>query len=116
MDFWTRLDHLIASSEIVIDRPKGSIQPRYPDIIYPFDYGYLKDTSGGDGDEIDICRGTLDDDRLTAIICTIDTTKRDTEIKLIIGCTKNDMIMIDRFFNNKFMSGIIISRPNIESE
>jgi len=29
----------VLESEIVIDRPKGSHHPRYPEIVYPVDYG-----------------------------------------------------------------------------
>lgn len=49
--FWNALDDLIANSEIIIDRPKGTTHPKYPDFIYRVDYGYLKDTSsmGGAG-------------------------------------------------------------------
>ena len=40
--FWELLDSLVKDSEIVIDRPKGTAHPRYPDSIYKVDYGYLK--------------------------------------------------------------------------
>jgi len=43
--FWQTFDRLILESEIVIDRPKSSAHPRYPDFIYPLDYGYLKGTT-----------------------------------------------------------------------
>ncbi len=43
-DFWTALDQLVSDSEIVIDRPKGSAHPKYPDFIYKVDYGYLNNT------------------------------------------------------------------------
>ena len=33
-EFWDALDKLVANSEIVIDRPKGSAHPRYPELIY----------------------------------------------------------------------------------
>ena len=48
-DFWNALDELVNTSEIVIDRPKGSAHPRFPDFIYRVDYGYLRDTSSMDG-------------------------------------------------------------------
>lgn len=48
-EFWESLDKLVASSEIVIDRPKGTSHPNYPEFIYRIDYGYLKDTSSMDG-------------------------------------------------------------------
>ena len=37
--FWEALDRLAANSRLVIDRPQGSAHPRYPDLIYPYDYG-----------------------------------------------------------------------------
>ena len=53
-DFWTTLDQLVSDSEIVIDRPKGSAHPKYPDFIYKVDYGYLNNTSSMDGQGIDV--------------------------------------------------------------
>ena len=37
-DFWSALDELVANSEIVIDRPKGTTHPRFPDFVYKVDY------------------------------------------------------------------------------
>jgi len=37
----------------VIDRPLGSRHPRFPDMIYPVNYGYVEDVIGGDGKEQD---------------------------------------------------------------
>ena len=108
--FWSRLDELIKSSEIVIDRPKGTAHPRYPDLIFPLDYGYLKGTTGGDGDGIDVWMGTAKNKKLTAIGCTVDMKKKDAEIKLIIGCTDEEIAIIEKFHNGFYMSAIIISR------
>jgi len=47
MDFWERLDKLLDSVELVVDRPKGARHPKYSHIVYPLDYGYLSGTSGG---------------------------------------------------------------------
>ena len=57
-EFWHALDELMEKSEIVIDRPKGSAHPRYPEFIYEVDYGYLKGTSSMDGGGIDVWVGT----------------------------------------------------------
>ena len=83
--FWEELDALIATSKLIIDRPKSGSHPRYSSVIYPLDYGFLEGTSGGDGNGIDVWRGSLSDDHLDAIICTVDPRKRDTEVKLLIG-------------------------------
>lgn len=108
--FWSRLDDLIKSSEIVIDRPKSTPHPRYPDFFYPLDYGYLKDTLAMDGGGIDVWQGTAGHHNLTAIACTVDIEKRDAEIKLIIGCTDEEIETIRKVHNGKFQSGIIIKR------
>ena len=51
--FWQSMETLVTSSEITIDRPKGTAHPRYPDFIYPVDYGYLKGTTAIDGHRVD---------------------------------------------------------------
>ena len=109
-EFWQALDRLLESSEIVIDRPEGSAHPRYPDIIYPVDYGYLKGTSSMDGEGIDIWVGTAEK-RIGAVICTVDLMKKDSEIKLLIGCTKAERESIYRFHNaSQYMKGVMILR------
>lgn len=35
--FWASLDALVRRCPLVIDRPRGSAHPRYPDFIYPLD-------------------------------------------------------------------------------
>ncbi len=109
-DFWTRIDQLIAANEVVLDRPRGSRHPRYTDIVYPLDYGYLEGTAGGDGNEIDVWRGSMREGRLVGIVCTIDISKRDTEVKLLIGCTPDEVETVFRFHNNDYMSAIVIQR------
>ena len=40
--FWHEIAQLAKTNVIIIDRPKGSAHPRYPQVIYPLDYGYLE--------------------------------------------------------------------------
>jgi len=111
--FWKMLDRLIEDSEIVIDRPKGAHHPRIPEIIYPLDYGYLKNTSSMDGDGIDLWRGSLTEAKLRGIIVTVDMWKRDSEIKLLLGVTDNEIQTILAFLNKRdVMSGMLILREN----
>ena len=84
--FWERLDALVAGSCVVVDRPKGTAHPRYPSFIYPLDYGYLDGTRAIDGGGVDVWVGSLPEKHVTAVVCTVDTVKRDTELKLLLGC------------------------------
>lgn len=37
-----------------VDRPLGSTHPRFPDMIYPVNYGFVEGVMGGDGQEQDV--------------------------------------------------------------
>ena len=106
-DFWFALDKLVSESNIVIDRPKGSRHPKYPNCIYPVDYGYLENTSSMDGGGVDVWKGT-DGDYIDAIICMVDLLKRDSEIKILIGCSEEEKHLA--LPSGKYMKGILIRR------
>ena len=109
-DFWNAIDELVNTSEIVIDRPKGSAHPRFPDFIYRVDYGYLKNTASMDGAEIDVWVGS-GDKKIDAIMCIVDLMKRDSEIKILIGCTEEEKMEVYRTHNEtQYMKGLLIRR------
>jgi inorganic pyrophosphatase len=101
--FWGFLEHLIHVSELIIDRPKGTRHPRYPEQVYPLDYGYLSSTTAGDSAEIDVWRGELDDPCLSGVVLTVDLEKRDAELKLLLGCSPEEIAAIHNFHNNGTM-------------
>lgn len=103
---------LIINNRIIIDRPKGKSHPHYSGLIYPLDYGYLENTTAGDGDGVDVWMGSLSKKTLTGILCTFDMIKRDAEIKLLLGCTKEDVQTI-RDFNNEMLT-LFIPNPLVE--
>ena len=109
-DFWKALDELAGNSEIVIDRPKGSAHPGFPDFIYKVDYGYLKDTASMDGSGIDVWVGS-GDKKIDAIMCVVDLVKRDSEMKILVGCTEEEKLEIYKTHNETpYMKGILIRR------
>ena len=109
-DFWRALDSLVDNSEIVIYRPKGTAHPKYPDFIYKVDYGYLKNTSSMDGAGIDVWIGS-GEKKIDAIMCIVDLMKRDSEIKILIGCTEEEKQIVYQTHNEtEYMKGILIRR------
>lgn len=109
-DFWKVLDELVSNSEIIIDRPKGTTHPKFPNFVYQVDYGYLKDTSSMDGAGIDIWVGSSEK-KIDAIMCIVDLMKKDSEIKILIGCTEEEKDIVYKTHNEtKFMKGILIRR------
>ena len=39
---------------VIIDRPLGSVHPKYPDLQYPINYGFVPGLFAPDGDEQDV--------------------------------------------------------------
>jgi inorganic pyrophosphatase len=109
--FWATLDRFVATSRLVIDRPRGSRHPRLTDAIYPRDYGYLEGTTAGDGEGIDVFVGTARPLTLGAVVCTADGGKRDAELKLLLGCSEEDTAAILAFLNSVDLAAILIPRP-----
>lgn len=116
-EFWDAIDKLIAESEIIIDRPKGTVHPKYPDFIYHVDYGYLKNTTSMDNDGIDVWLGSDSSQAVDAIMCTVDLLKRDSEIKILIGSTEAEKELVFQTHNeSQYMKGILIRRNQYQAE
>ncbi len=110
MDYWWSLDELVRMHELIVDRPKGSPHPNFPDAIYPVDYGYLKGTLSGDGDGVDVWKGNLDSSTVQASIVTVDLLKSDIEVKLIVGCSEEEVEAVLNFHNKFTQRGILVRR------
>lgn len=110
-DFWNVLEELIAANGIAIDRPRGSTHPRYPEVVYDLDYGYIRSTSAMDGAEIDVWCGELGGHRVVGVLCTIDLLKRDSETKVLFGCSDDEIGRILAFYNDgPYMRAVLIKR------
>ena len=99
----------MATSEVVIDRPKDSRHPELPEVVYPVAYGYLGGTTASDGEGIDVWMGSLESKRITSVVCTVDLRKRDAEVKVLLGCTSAEENEILSFLNKGNMAAIIMT-------
>lgn len=109
-NFWDFIDRLVTGSRVVIDRPCGSTHPRYPDLIYPLDYGFLDGTRTVDGGGVDVFVGSLMERTLDALVLTVDLVKREVEIKLILGCTPVEKRVVLDFLIGTGMCAYLVSR------
>jgi inorganic pyrophosphatase len=114
--FWVMMRALVASSRLVLDRPRGTTHPRYPTLVYPLDYGYLEGTASGDGEGIDVWVGSGDPGVLSAIVCTVDAVKRDAEIKLLLGCSAAERQIILALHNQRDQGAWLVEAPDRPGE
>jgi len=110
--FWEHLDQLVKKCPITIDRPKGSAHPRFPQFVYPLDYGYLEGTTAIDGGGIDVWVGSLEPGNLEALAITVDLDQMDAEIKLLLGCTREEMDTVLNFLNGASMRAKLVDRDD----
>lgn len=106
--FWQHIERLVNASELVIDRPAGSRHPRFPEQAYPLDYGYLAGTATADGGGIDVWVGSLPGRRLSGVVCSVDLQKRDVEMKVLLGCTPDEMQCILAFHNSGSQAAMVM--------
>lgn len=110
VSFWAALDALVGGAEIVVDRPRGSRHPDFPEFVYELDYGYLRETTSADGEGIDVWIGSDPRRRVTGALCTVDLAKRDTELKILLGCTAEECEIIRRFYRTPLSAVRILRR------
>ncbi|MDB5097949.1 MAG: hypothetical protein JWM80_2370 [Cyanobacteria bacterium RYN_339] len=83
---------------IVLDRPRLSRHPHYPEIVYPIDYGYVQGTVGLDGEALDVFVGTATTGLVGACFTT-DKRKGDQELKLLWNCSPAEVYLVHGFLN-----------------
>ncbi len=116
VEFWDYLDKLVESSEVVVERSEGSTHPDFEEMVYPLNYGYLAGTTSSDGGGIDVWIGskgstTEGDYHVDGVLCAIDLLKRDTEIKILLGCSEEEMVTITNFVHRSSLGGLLLRRP-----
>lgn len=115
--FWKYMQRLVDESEIVIDRPKGSCHPKFSETIYITDYGYLKNTGSSDRMDIDVYVGSRKNREICAAAITVNFVKRDSEIKILIGCTDEEIEKIqNQLASFKTAAGLVIKKPLMQEK
>ena len=114
--FWQKIDTLFFSSEVVIDRPKKTTHPQFANLIYPVDYGYLKDTVSADNAGVDVFVGSQSKKKnsIETIVIAVDILKKDVEIKILHGCDEAEVNEILLFLNQTDFKKSILVRKGLE--
>ncbi len=70
----------------------------------------MENTSGGDGGGIDVWLGSLPERKLVGVLCTVDLAKQDTEVKLLVDCTGQEVQEILATHNSGPQAAILVMR------
>ncbi len=96
---WARWEAFVQRSGVTLDRPRGHRHPRFPDIVYPLDYGYVNGTDDGQGEGVDVFVGTAPALGLVGALLTRDFRRGDREVKLLLGTRPEEVYLAHGFLN-----------------
>ena len=108
-------DYLDNAVDVIVDRPLGSKHPKF-DFVYEVNYGYVPNTTSGDGEEIDAYILGEDKPLKTfkgAVIAIIHRTNDDDD-KLVV--TKDDKKYTDEEikrltqFQERYFESVILRK------
>ncbi len=109
--FWQKVDTLFLSSKLEITRRKGQVHPDFQNLIYPVNYGHLEDTSSASPEGVSAYVGSAAHSIVTALIVSADILKKDLDVKMLIGCTDEEIEEVLRFLNQTdFQKTVLIRR------
>jgi inorganic pyrophosphatase len=109
--FWQKIDTLFLSSKLVITRRKNDIHPKFPNLIYPTDYGYVNDTNSVSGDGVSVYAGTGNRSIITALVVAADILAKELDVKVLAGCNERETDDVLRFLNQTdYQKTVLIRR------
>ena len=110
---WKNQKHYFIEAAVKKDRPLGTSHHRFPDLVYPVNYGYVDNVMGGDGAEQDVYILGVDAPLATfrGVVTAVYHRHNDNEDKWIVvpdgmqgTFTKEDIL--DKIqFQEKFFDG-----------
>ena len=109
--FWQKVDTIFLSSNVNIIRHKGEVHPQFKNLIYPTEYGHLDET--GNGNPISVYMGTKNHSEITGLIVAADILQKPIDVKLLLGCTEEEVNDVLHFLNQTdFQKTVLIRRGN----
>jgi coenzyme F420-0:L-glutamate ligase/coenzyme F420-1:gamma-L-glutamate ligase len=109
-DFWESLEALASTSRVVIDHPKGSRHSKMPEMVYPVDSGYMEKTTTLDGDRIKVFLGSQKERKPGAALVMVDLIKQDVELRVLLGCTSEEVDALQVFSRQCSKTTLLIER------
>ena len=109
--FCQKFDSLCLSSGFCLTRKKGDVHPVFANLIYPTDYGYVKDTNSVSGNGVSVYAGSLSRNTITALVVAEDILAKELDVKILIGCTNEEVEDVLRFLNQTdYQKTVLIRR------
>lgn len=108
--FWQKVETLYLSGEFKIAHKRGEKHPKNKTLVFPCDYGYVKNFNEDDEESIGVYKGT-NGKNIEAVVVCADILKKALEVKILIGLTEEETEALLRFMNqSENMKTVLIKR------
>ncbi len=110
--FWQKIDSLCLTGDVTVSNAKGTSHQVYHNLIYPVNFGSLN-VLNDDGDGVKCFKGT-DGSDCKSIAISANLLDKNVIVKLLIGCTSEEEILILQFLNQTDQQkAVLIRRENV---
>ncbi|MCR5229146.1 MAG: Inorganic pyrophosphatase [Solobacterium sp.] len=107
--FWQKLDTLYLSGKTKITRKKGDTHPQFANLVYPVDYAHLVDTNS-ETEGVSLYLGSKNRSSITALVVAADILKKTLDVKILAGCTEDEVLDVLRFLNQTDFQKTVLIR------
>ncbi|MDD6560626.1 MAG: Inorganic pyrophosphatase [Lactimicrobium massiliense] len=112
--FWQKVDTLFLSGKLALTKKKGEAHDTFRNLVYPTDYGHLGDTKSTTAEGVSVYAGSGDRSQITALVVAADILTKELDVKMLIGCTEEEVMAVLRFLNQTdFQKTVLIRRSNV---
>ena len=108
--FWQKVDTLYNFGDLKIVVKKGTPHEKYPALIYPCDYGYVKTLDSDEEVSMEVYRGSKGR-RIDALVICVDILMKHFEVKALLGLSEEEQEEVLRFLNQMdFQKTLVVRR------
>ncbi len=109
--FWQKVETLFLSSGFEITRKKGDVHPVFKNLVYPTDYGHMKDTKSVSDEGVTVYAGSGNRSSISALVIAADILAKELDVKILVGCDEEEEKDVLHFLNQTdFQKTVLIRR------
>ena len=115
--FWQKVDSLFLSGTKTLMKKKGEHHDTYNNLVYPVDYSRIVDMKSPSAHGVAVYMGSGNRNSVTGLIVAADILEKELDVKLLAGCTDEEIEDVLRYLNQtEFQKTIVIRRNSVVHE
>lgn len=111
--FWQKLDALYLSGDFKIIYRKGQVHPRFPELIFPCDYGHIETIKKENENAMSVRVLKGSGSSVDGLVVVANVLDKEIEPILLVGLTEQENDEVLEFLNyHEHLKTVVIRRGN----